>query len=222
MKIIKSKYHQELLTMPKIFPINAYLIIEDTYCTLIDCSIKGMGAKFIQAILATQLPLKHIILTHAHTDHVGDLTSIKEAFPEAQVMISAKEMLDIQAGIKGLTPLPLQPDVLLKENDAVGSLIVKETPGHTLGSISLIDSRTQNAFVGDLIQTTGGAAIAGDKRWLFPFPATATMDKKLAILSFEELLTENISAFYSGHGRPLLRSQQDTLNKMITRAQKKA
>ncbi|MGY3779582.1 MBL fold metallo-hydrolase [Isobaculum melis] len=221
MKIIKQKQQLMCITMPRFFPINAYLILEDSFCTLIDCSKKGMGAKLIQAIQSTNLPLKHIILTHAHSDHIGDVALIKKAFPQAQVMISATEMKQLQAGTKGLTPLPLQPDILLNENDRVGALLVKETPGHTLGSISLIDTRNQHAFVGDLIQTAGGAAIAGDKRWLFPFPAYATMDQKLAIQSFKQLVTEPITAFYSGHGQALLGNQNETLEKMIARAEKK-
>lgn len=220
MKMIREKFHSQLVTMPQLFPINCYLIKEKGSLTLIDCSKKGDGRKIIAAIQSENCPLKHIILTHAHSDHVGDIDKIKDAFPNAQIILSEKEAVDLNQKKKQLTPVPVQVDRLVTEGDWVGSLLVKETPGHTRGSISLVDLRSNFVFVGDLIQTKGGSAIAGDTRFFFPFPALATENKRAAIESFELLSKEQYNRYYCGHGSYLQHDSQE-IQELIVRAKAK-
>lgn len=216
MKIIREKSHSQLISMPKLFPVNCYLVKEKGYLTLIDCSIKRASKKIIEAIQAEKMPLKYIILTHAHSDHVGDLEIIKNVFPNAKVILSEKEAREINKRSKDLVSIPVKIDQLVNEGDRIGSLLIKETPGHTIGSISMIDLRTKFAFVGDLIQTRGGNAIAGDKRFLFPFPAIATQDKLLAIQSFQKLSAESIVRYYCGHGF-YLENKPEEIQRLIIR-----
>lgn len=220
MKVIREKFHNQLVTMPRLFPINCYLIKEQKFMTLIDCSKKGESRKIIDVIQSEGRPLKHIILTHAHSDHIGDVDKIKKVFPKAEIILSEKENQDLNHKERKLSPLPVQVDRLVKEGDYVGSLLVKETPGHTRGSISLIDLRTHFAFVGDLIQTKGGNAIAGDRRVIFPFPAMATQDKTAAIQSFEKISKDQYARYYCGHGS-YLENNSEKIQRMIARGNAK-
>lgn len=89
---------------------------------------------------------KGIICTHAHFDHVGALTEIKEQ-TGARVMLHEAELelyigVSDQAAFWGydLEPLP-QPDVLLDDGDVIEadnfSFRVIHTPGHSPGGICL-------------------------------------------------------------------------------------
>ncbi|MGL4696825.1 MBL fold metallo-hydrolase [Enterococcus larvae] len=220
MKIINhSTSHVLQLTTP-IFPINCYIVKEENYCTLIDCSKSGTAKSIIQAVEETQLPLKYIILTHAHSDHTGDIQKISAHFPDAEVCIGKKEYIDSQNNVHNIR-MPIEPKTLLSEGESIGSLLVRETPGHTNGSISLIDQRTHTAYVGDLLQSQGGLAISGDIRWLFPFPAMATVDKQLAIESVKQLCEkETLQYIFCGHG-PVTIYSKESFARLITRAQKK-
>ncbi|MCB5953602.1 MBL fold metallo-hydrolase [Enterococcus sp. CWB-B31] len=202
MKIIRypQTYSLQLITMPRIFPINCYIILENDFCTLIDCSKNGQAKSIIKALEETDLPLKYIVITHAHSDHTGDLTKIKDHFPQAKICIGRKEFEDSSNHVKNIN-MPVQPDLLLDECSSIGSLSIYETPGHTNGSISLIDRRNDSAYVGDLLQTRGGLAISGDTRWLFPFPALATNNRKEAIQSVKKLTQQTqLKQIFCGHG----------------------
>ncbi|MHC5218618.1 MBL fold metallo-hydrolase [Enterococcus sp. LJL128] len=222
---MKTIYHSteeslQLITMPRIFPINCYIILEKDYCVLIDCSKQGMAEPIIKAVEDTGKPLKYIILTHAHADHTGDINKIKNYFPKAKVCIGAQEFSDSKTGVRNIH-LPIEPDLLLKHKDVLGSLVVYETPGHTNGSISLIDTRSLSSYVGDLIQTRGGAAISGDLRWRFPFPAFATVDKQAAVDSVKSLYADyTIYKTFCGHG-PVLVPTHNEITQLIKRAEQK-
>ena len=66
---------------------NCYLVWNDLACVLID---PGDDAERIETALQ-QLgkPLKAILLTHGHFDHVGAVKALKERYPQVPVMIGA-------------------------------------------------------------------------------------------------------------------------------------
>ncbi|MEJ2183929.1 MAG: MBL fold metallo-hydrolase [Nitrospirota bacterium] len=88
----------------------------------------------------------HIVLTHAHFDHVGAVAEVKEATGAAVALHEAEREVYEAARDQGafwgyaIPPLP-DPDIFLKDGDAlkVGSLTMEvlHTPGHSPGSISL-------------------------------------------------------------------------------------
>jgi glyoxylase-like metal-dependent hydrolase (beta-lactamase superfamily II) len=200
MKIIQHPFSNSLQLKASLFPINCFIIKEKDFCTLIDCNTKKEAEPIIQALEQTKLPLKYIIVTHGHSDHIGDIKKIRDHFPQAAICVGAKEMADSKSTTAKIK-IPLEPDILLAQGDQIGSLLVQETPGHTHGSISLIDQRSFVAYVGDLLQTQGGLAISGDTRWAFPFPALATADKQAAITSTQKLIHDfPLTYIFCGHG----------------------
>lgn len=213
MKITKHKNLYQLAFMPTIFPVNCYLIEETDSLTLIDAALPSSYKKIIQTAKEIGKPIKHIILTHAHSDHIGSLDALKQRIPDAAVHISERDALLLRGDkrllngesntpIKGGIPKSIQtkPDHLLNEGDEIGSLRVISTPGHTPGSISLIDVRSKAIIVGDAFQVRGGFAVAGTTKWSFPFPSLATWDKQIALESARKIKSLNPTLLAAGHG----------------------
>ena len=65
-------------------------------------------------------------------------------------------------------------------------------------------------IVGDALQTQGGMAISGDKRWRFPFPAAATWSGKTALQSAKKLSKLEIDCLATGHGNLAFHPNLDT------------
>ncbi|EKZ0314889.1 MBL fold metallo-hydrolase [Listeria monocytogenes] len=231
MKITAKHQYWQITTLPYLFPVNCYLILEKDGLTLIDTGILAHAKGIISLIHKLKSPLKRILLTHAHGDHIGGLVAVKAAFPEALVMIGSREKLlvetkeiyafEAQRPLKGSysDKLPAKVDQVLKDGDMVGSLLIIDTPGHTPGSISFFDERNGHLFVGDLFQTRGGAAICGEKRWLFPFPAMGSWDLSTSIASAEKLQLLDVTEIACGHG-PVMNMADFTVTNVLQRARK--
>ncbi|TYR81406.1 MBL fold metallo-hydrolase [Priestia megaterium] len=216
MKIIKTGTLYQLAFMPRLFPVNCYLVEEEDGLTLIDAALPYSTKGILKATQIIGKPIKTIILTHAHDDHVGALDSLAQRLPDVSVSISSRdsrllagdtallqgeENSPIRGGIS--KKLQTQPDRLLEEGDRIGSLEVIASPGHTPGSISLFDVRHQHLIAGDAFQTRGGIAVAGTIKPLFPFPAFGTWNKKLALESAKKLRALEPKLLAVGHGRML-------------------
>ncbi|SPU04209.1 metal-dependent hydrolase [Bacillus subtilis] len=58
--------------------------------------LPGSYKGIIQAVNQLGKPLQHILLTHAHGDHVGSLDTLAQTFPHAKVMISERDSFLLQ------------------------------------------------------------------------------------------------------------------------------
>lgn len=216
MRMIKNGFLYQVTFMANVFPVNCYLVEEGDGLTLIDAAMAFCAKGILKAAETVGKPITKIVLTHAHEDHVGALDLIKEVFSDAPVYISARdnrlmngdrslEPHEDQTPIKGGPPkkLKTRANVLLKDGDVVGSLKAIESPGHTPGSMSFLDIRTQTLIAGDALQTRGGVAIAGDVKPWFPFPAFGTWSRKTALASAKKLVSCEPKLLAVGHGRML-------------------
>ncbi|PSL41389.1 glyoxylase-like metal-dependent hydrolase (beta-lactamase superfamily II) [Planomicrobium soli] len=214
MKMTQAGSIYQLAFMPRFFPVNCYLVEEDNELTLVDAALPFSAKGILKAAQKIGKPITNIILTHAHSDHIGALDALKTNFPNALLSISAREarllagdktLLPEEAGrpIKGGVPknIKSKPDILLAEGDFIGSLEVIFSPGHTPGSISLLDRRTNSLIAGDALHTRGGVAVSGTLKLSFPFPALATWDKKAALESAKKLQSFKPDLLAVGHGR---------------------
>ncbi len=213
--IYKNLY--QLTAFSPIFPINAYIYEEDSYLTIIDVGINGFVQHFEKVASQLDKPIKFVILTHPHADHVGGLDLLKKTFPEIRIVFSKRDSRllngdfsldsdELQEEIKGgFKKILSKPDILVKDGENIGSLSIIATPGHTPGSISLYDNKNKILISGDALQTKGGFAIAGDKQPLFPFPALATWNKREALQSVKKLENLQIDCLAPGHGKLLIK-----------------
>jgi glyoxylase-like metal-dependent hydrolase (beta-lactamase superfamily II) len=204
--------------MPDLFrlvhrvPINSYLVREDDGLTLVDANLPGRANAIVEIALRLELPVRRIVLTHAHMDHTGSLDALCELLPSADVFIGARESrllegdlsldrTEPQKKIRGrFNPVKTKPG-LLDAGDHVGSLRALATPGHTPGHFAFFDERNGALLAGDAFQTAGGVAVAGDLRLLFPLPAIFTWDKHLALESARLLRDLNPTCLAPGHGK---------------------
>jgi glyoxylase-like metal-dependent hydrolase (beta-lactamase superfamily II) len=194
---------------------NCYIIIRDTL-TIIDTGRPGDGAKILKYITKnlgrTPSDISTIILTHYHLDHVGGVTEIKKAAPDAKIAAHAAEA----AYVAGTVPIPVSrakagffkrirklfekreffnPDLLLWDGDHVEGLITVHTPGHTPGSLGLLDEKTRAFFSGDVFRYNGNILVEG--------PEEHTQDRKQEQESIRRIATLDIDILLVGHGIPL-------------------
>ena len=113
------------------------------------------------------LNLTHILLTHAHFDHVMGLGDVIKEFPKAEVFVSYEDDFflrnkgegNIELLSKGfpfmLTAFKRYLDELPQTysfySDSILSFRVIRTPGHTKGSVCLYDEKERILFSGDTI-----------------------------------------------------------------------
>ena len=202
----------QLTRLPRVFPVNCYLVREEDGLTLIDAALPGSAPAILAAARELGAPIVRIALTHAHGDHVGALDDLHAALPQAEVLITARDARFL-AGDMSLDPAEPQsklrgqyvrratrPTRTLAAGDRVGSLEVLASPGHTPGHIAFFDTRDGALIVGDAFQTRGGIAVSGTLRPLFPFPAMATWHKPTALASARALRALKPTRLAVGHG----------------------
>jgi glyoxylase-like metal-dependent hydrolase (beta-lactamase superfamily II) len=177
----------------------------------------------LEAAAAIGLPIRRVTLTHAHADHAGSLDEVVDqlgqlgplAGVEVAVAGRTAEFLrgelalrpeEPQAKLRGsFVVRETRPTRLLKPGDMVGSLRVVAAPGHSPDQIAFWDERDGTLIAGDAFQTQSGIAVAGVKRWLFPFPALATWHLPTALETAVALRELNPARLAVGHGRVLER-----------------
>jgi glyoxylase-like metal-dependent hydrolase (beta-lactamase superfamily II) len=210
---------------------NCYLVAEEDGLTLVDTCPKGAAATVLAAVRAVGAPVRRVVLTHAHGDHVGGLDSIvRGSGVESEVIIGSREaaLLAGDYRLRDGEPEPCpkprsyghpatRPTRLVGDGDLVGSLRVIATPGHTPGHISLIDVRDGTLLAGDAVSTISRLAVSGDLVWRWPFPAISTWSKQLARDSARRLLDERPARIASGHG-PIVGGAQASLEAALSRA----
>lgn len=215
MKMTKNGALYQLAFLPRLFPVNCYLVEEEKELTLVDAAMPFSVKGILQAAERIGKPITRIVLTHAHGDHIGALDGLKQALLQAQVLISARDAKllagsrELEAGepntpVKGDVPKPgavkTKPDVLLQDGDRIGSLKAIAAPGHTPGMMAFLDERSGALIAGDAFQVRGGVAVSGVVKPWFPFPAMATWNKPVSLESARKLRSLKPTLLAVGHG----------------------
>ncbi len=149
----------EILTVGPL-ETNCYILYSDGDESLI--VDPGFDADLIlDAIKRLKKVPKFAILTHTHFDHISALRDLRDVYKNMKILLHPmeKDMLTKQSGfakffgIKIKDPPPA--DGLLDDGDIVSlgdeRLEVIYTPGHSPGSISLLNRKDGFIVVGDLL-----------------------------------------------------------------------
>ena len=209
--------------------VNVYLLSEEDGITVIDTGLPGATGGISKAAEEIGKPIKRILLTHGHGDHVGSLDVLHERFPDAEVLISARDARllekdksldpgEPQTKIKGSVPgTKTRPDTTLQPGDMVGSLQAIAAPGHTPGHLAFLDSRDNTLYCGDAYSTLGGVATSAKMNPLFPLPVLATWHKPTALETAKQLRALDPARLAPGHGK-VVDSPAAAMDKAIAKA----
>ena len=191
--------------------VNAYLVEEDDGFTLVDTMLPRNAGRILKA--AGGIPIKRIVLTHAHQDHIGSLDALAETLPGVEVLISSRDArllakdMTLDPGEEkgklrgGYSGAKTKPTRTVEAGERIGSLEVVAAPGHTPGQVALLDTRDRTLYCGDAYATIGGVATTAKTYPRFPLPANATWHHPTALESAKALRALDPARLAPGHGK---------------------
>jgi len=200
---------------------NVYLLINGKELTVIDTGWPGNAAKtveYIQKIGHQPTDVKTIILTHFHMDHRGSAKELKD-LTKAKVAVHAEDA-DYVSGIKPISKPqnillpdpsffdklePVQVDVILREGDKISGLTVIHMPGHTSGSIMLLEEKRKILFTGDILLYDGKKVSSA--------PLSFNSDSNKVREAIAKAATLNFDVMLPGHGVPLKLKASEEIKK---------
>ncbi len=170
------------------------VVVADSTCTLINTKdgiivvdpstdyMRPMIRKSFRQIGVYPKDVKHIVLTHSHSDHVGNL----DLFQKAKVYIHSGEEKEI-------------PGAKVIEEDEfqlVPGVRLIHTPGHTKGSMSVfVEAEKRYVIAGDAIPT--------ENNFRKMTPPASNYDPETALQSIK-MIKRYADVVIPGHGRPFM------------------
>ena len=226
-----TRHGQFLHLLTRLGLMNSALVREDDGFTLVDTGIPGSAPALLKAAADLGAPIRRVVLTHAHDDHVGSLDALHAALPEAEVLISGRDArllrgdlgLDpgepqtpLRGGLRGAKTAPTRL-LRLDGTDRVGHLRVVPAPGHTPGHAALLDTRDGTLLCGDAFQAVAGVRVCSDRWGLFPLTAFATWHAPTALHSAQALADLHPTRLVPGHGR-VVEDPEAAMRRAVSRA----
>lgn len=208
--------------------VNCFLVREEDGLTLVDTMLPRSGGKILAEAERLGAPIRRIVLTHAHGDHIGSLDELHGQLPEAEVIISSRDARllhkdmsldpgEPQGKLRGSYPgARTTPTRTVAEGETIGSLQVIGSPGHTPGHICFLDPRDGTLLCGDAFTTIGGVATTAKGKPVFPLAVMGTWDKPTELESARKLCELDVRRLAPGHGQ-IVESPQDAMRAAVAR-----
>lgn len=171
--------------------VSAYVLVRGNEAAVVDTGNPGSADQIGDALATFGVnfdDVRHLVLTHHHPDHIGSLSAVLERSPGAAAYAGEADIANISA------PIDVRS---VGDGDDVFGLQVINTPGHTPGSISVLDTGIGLLIAGDALNGNAeGTGISGaNERFTQDMSVAGESIRKLAALDFET------GAF--GHGNPV-------------------
>lgn len=150
-----------------LIPIHVWIVADNDGVTLVDAGISPMAGGIMKAIEGLQAgPLKQIVLTHGHGDHVGAIPSILKS-ESVPVFVHPIEIPYMEGDLayprrkkavpfvsKGVVrPLPVGDGEQLSP---IAGLTPYWTPGHSPGHVAYYHEQDEVLLAGDLFTSKRG------------------------------------------------------------------
>ena len=207
--------------------VNCHLLVAAHGCVLVDAGLPGSQRKIERALRRLGLGLqdiKLIVITHAHVDHAGGAASLR-ALSGAPIVAHAGDLdyyqqqkpmrfcatgwfgrVFLRMGLILQPYTPFTPDVLLQAHETLDLSpygldgVVRHTPGHTAGSLS-VQLASGDVMVGDLLAS--GILLGGIVRTGHAMRPPFEDDPHAVADALQHMVDAGMQRFYMGHGGPL-------------------
>lgn len=152
---------------------NTYVVGDELggHAVMIDAG--GPVAPLLEYLHRGQFTLTHVLLTHHHHDHVAELDTVRERYPDVPVLIHPLERLLVPAATGAM-----EPGTTIES----GALTIEplHTPGHTAGMLSLLVDGT-DVFTGDTLFKGSVGGVRAPGHTSYDDLKTSIMGKLLAL-----------------------------------------
>lgn len=206
---------------------HCYLLV-DKEMTLIDTGLFPWYTHKIINYITHELhripsELKTIILTHIDIDHIGNACRLKR-ITGAKIALHTKDIDILRGKTKRTFPTSklgvffrfftkilqntFEVDYKLNDGDTISGLTVLHVPGHTPGSIALLDMHRKILFTADTLSYRDGFVKGPSKRY--------SMDVVQACQSINKYTTLDFNIMLSGHGDPLMADAAVKVKQFLT------
>ena len=169
--------------------VSAYLLVRGGEAAVVDTGTGGSEGAIGDALEALGLAwgaVAHVVLTHHHGDHAGSAAEVLGLATDAAGYAGAEDIASITVP-RALTAVG--------DGDRVFGMDVVTAPGHTAGSICVLDQEAGVLVAGDALRVEGGAPALPGAQFSDDMDQALVSVAKLGALTFETLLV--------GHGEPI-------------------
>jgi glyoxylase-like metal-dependent hydrolase (beta-lactamase superfamily II) len=213
------------------FQVATFLVRHDAGLLLVDAGFPGWHYAILTAAESLPRPnhITHIVLTHAHADHVGGAaflaghsgaevlaSEVEKPFVEGRSLARAashllpRVVLTLNRWSYGHRVEPVRVSATLAAGDGICGLRVVDIPGHTPGQIALLHEEDGVLLCADGLFNVRGE-IGHD-----PVPGI-TLDREQAEASMERLARLGCADVVPSHGPAILGDAPERILRFLER-----